>query len=153
MKLIEDRAKSVDLETFLAKPLFAHIATNSDKGSRDSPVWFYWDGNAVWIIGDSETDTFPKRIQKDSRCAVGIVDYARNTGKVEHVGMRGHATVQSFDPDIARALLRRYLGQNEKQWDRRFLLALEAPTSLLVRFVPETVVARDVSYQAATVLD
>ena len=151
MKLIEDRSKRVNLETFLAKPLFAHLATNSEKGVRNSPVWFYWDDQAVWIIGDAETDTFPRRVAKDESCAFSIVDYDRNTGKVEHVGMRGQATVQDFDPVIARALLSRYLGSEEAQWDKRFLVALESSTSLLVRFVPDTVVSRDVSYQVTSI--
>jgi len=152
MKVIRDRARSVDLEAFLARPLFAHLATASERGPRESPVWFSWDAGALWIIGNRRTDTFPKRIQAEPRCAVGMVDFDVGTGRVEHVGMRGHAAVEPFDESRARALLRRYLGDDETRWDARFRAALEDPDSLLVRFVPDTVVARDVSYRPSFAL-
>jgi hypothetical protein len=121
MEIIRDRASSVDLEEFLARPRFAHLATASERGPRDSPVWFLWEDHAVWIIGSKATDTFPERIEAEARCAVGIVDFDRGLGHVQHVGMRGRATVERFDSRRARRLLAR-------------------------RFVPESVVVRDVSY-------
>jgi hypothetical protein len=63
--------------------------------------------------------------------------------------MRGRATVEPFDPDRARRLLTRYLGPDERRWDQRFSTTVTDPASeqaVLVRFVPETVIARDVSY-------
>ena len=68
-------------------------------------------------------------------------------GLVQHVGLRGHATIGPFDPDRARRLLSRYLGPNEDQWDERFRATLADPENVLVRFTPETVVKRDVSYR------
>ena len=147
MKLIQDRAKTVDLAAFLSKPLFAHLATTCGEGPRESPVWFHWDGAALWIVGDAETDTFPKRVAADGRCAIGIVDFDNLTGKVEHVGMRGHATVEPFTANLARELFRRYLGSDQRLWDERFVHALKSSSSLLIKFVPVTTVARDVSYR------
>lgn len=147
MKLIHDRERTVDLGAFLLRPLFAHLATASKDGPRDSPVWFLWEDKALWIIGDKQTDTFPKRIQAEPRCAVGIIDFDVSTGRVEHVGMRGRAAVVPFDVDRARKLLRRYLSKDEGIWDERFKYALESSDTLLLRFTPETVVARDVSFQ------
>lgn len=147
MQLIRDRDRAPDLEDFLARPLFAHLATASEDGPRDAPVWFLWESSALWVIGSGRDDTFPKRVQRDPRCAVGIVDFDVRTGSVEHVGMRGRATLAPFDPQLARRLLRRYLGAEERLWDVRFRDALTDPDSLLVRFSPETVVVRDVSYQ------
>ena len=132
---------------FFLDLIFAHLATASEDGPRDSPVWFLWEDGALWIVGDKQTDTFPKRIQAEPRCAVGIVDFGVSSGRVEHVGMRGRAAVVSFDVDRARRLLRRYLGEREETWDARFRGALESPDTLLVRFTPETVVVRDVSFQ------
>ena len=51
-----------DLEEFLARPLYAHLAHNSDQGPRESPVWFHWDGRAVWIIGGT---SFPANLKRD----------------------------------------------------------------------------------------
>jgi hypothetical protein len=40
MKVIRDRARSVDLHEFLSRPLFAHLASADEQGPRESPVWF-----------------------------------------------------------------------------------------------------------------
>ncbi len=147
MKVIRDRKRTVELGAFLIRPLFAHLATASEDGPRESPVWFLWEDEALWIIGDERTDTFPKRIQAEPRCAVGIVDFDVLTGRVEHVGMRGRAAVVPFDVERAHRLLSRYLGDDERLWDERFRYALENPDTLLVCFTPKTVVARDVSFR------
>jgi hypothetical protein len=39
------------------------------------------------------------------------------------------------------------LGPNEDQWDERFRATLADPENVLVRFTPDTVVTRDVSYR------
>jgi hypothetical protein len=150
MRIIHDRPRSFDLDRFLERPLFCHVATNSAAGPRNSPLWFLWEEGTVWIIGDETTDTFPARIRDDPRCAISMIDFDRSTGLVEHVGMRGKASIQPFDQERARKLLKRYLGEYEPAWDKRFQRTLEEQTGLLVRFEPETVVVRDVSYEAAT---
>jgi Pyridoxamine 5'-phosphate oxidase len=147
MRVIRDRPRSVDVDELLARPLFAHLATASDEGPRESPVWFLWEDEAIWILGSRRTDTFPARLEHDPRCALGIVDFDREEGLVHHVGMRGRASIEAFDPDRARRLLARYLGADADDWDKRFLDTLTDPDNLFVRFVPESVVARDVSYE------
>lgn len=149
MRVIRDSPKSVDLEEFLARPLFAHLATGSEDGPRESPVWFLWEDGAIWIIGNRRTDTFPERIEQEPRCAIGIVDFDPSKGIVHHVGFRGRATVESFDTGRVLRLLRRYLGENEKTWDPRFDWSMKDPGYVLVRFRPETAVARDQSYARA----
>lgn len=149
VRVIWDSPKSVDIEEFLARPLFAHLATASEEGPRESPVWFVWEDGAVWIIGNRRTDTFPERIEREPRCAIGIVDFDLSRGIVHHVGLRGRATVEPFDIERALRLLRRYLGEDEKTWDPRFDWSMEDPYYVLVRFEPETAVARDQSYTRA----
>src|SRR5262245_11169228 len=99
-----------DLEEFLSRPLHAHLAHNSDQGPRESPVWFHWDGHAVWIIGGT---SFPANLKRDPRCALGIVDWDPATGLSHHVGTRGKAEVLPFDRAMARTILRRYFGPDE----------------------------------------
>lgn len=147
MRVIRDRPRSVDVDEFLARPLFAHLATASEEGPRESPVWFLWEDRALWIIGSRATDTFPHRIEREPRCAVGVVDFDRSIGLVQHVGLRGRATVEPFDAERARRLLSRYLGDDENAWDERFRGTLGDPDNVLIRFVPLTVVARDQSYE------
>jgi len=146
--VIRDRPRTVDIDDFLAQPLFAHLATASDEGPRESPVWFLWEDGAVWIIASHVTDTFAHRIDRDARCAIGVVDFDRSIGLVQHVGLRGRATVEPFDAGRACRLLARYLGHDESAWDERFQATLSNPKhDVLIRFVPETVVARDQSYE------
>jgi catechol 2,3-dioxygenase-like lactoylglutathione lyase family enzyme len=149
MTLIHDRPRSVELDEFLARPLFAHLATAVDGEPRESPVWFLWEDGAIWIIGSRTTDTFPDRIEQEPRCAIGIVDFDRPTGVVQHIGFRGHATVEAFGAQRARRLLKRYLGNDEGAWDKRFLGTLadrDNDRNVLVRFAPHSAVSRDVSY-------
>jgi hypothetical protein len=134
-----------DLDEFLARPLFAHLAHASAHGPRESPVWFHWDGMSVWIIGG---ESFPANLRRDPRCAVGIVDFEVTTGRCHHVGMRGTAEVLPFDPSVARAVFRKYMGPDEGDWDRRFDDVFDGSAKLeLIRFTPDTVVIRDQSYR------
>ena len=134
------------LEDLLSRPLFAHLATVSELGPRESPVWFLWEEGALWIIGNYRTDTFPSRIEREPRCAIGIVDYDQPTGLVQHVGLRGHARLQPHEQDRVKRLLCRYLGEHQEQWDPRFVEILGDTDFVLVCFKPETAVVRDQSY-------
>ncbi len=150
MKIIEARVSSgegalFDFTEFMSRPLFAHLAHMGEKGVCESPVWFHWDGAALWIIGGS---TFPENLRRDPRCAIGIVDWNPTTGMLHHVGLRGAAEVVPLDLTIARTIFRRYFGPNEESWDPRFEDVFAADSSLeMVRFVPESAVLRDQSYR------
>ncbi len=151
MKIVESRVSSggraiFDLDEFLARPLYAHLAHNSDQGPRESPVWFHWDGEAIWIIGGT---SFPANLDRDARCALGIVDWDLVTGLSHHVGMRGKAEVLPFDGAMVKTIFRRYFGPDEADWDSRFDDATtgEEAGVRMVRFSPETVVIRDQSYK------
>ena len=96
MEIVEDTLDT-ELEEFLARPLFCHLGTTSAEGPRVSPLWFLWEDGAIWIIATLSNKTFPDRIKEDPRTAVSIVDFDSETGRVEHVGLRGHATVEPFE--------------------------------------------------------
>jgi hypothetical protein len=150
MRIVEKKVSARDrdifeLDEFLSRPLYAHLAHESDKGPCESPVWFHWDGEAVWIIGGS---TFPANLKREPRCALGIVDWDLATGRSHHVGIRGRAEVLPFDRDMARTIFRRYFGPDESDWDRRFDDVFTGELGLaMVRVTPETVVVRDQSYK------
>jgi hypothetical protein len=151
MRIVEKKVSAGDremfeLDEFLSRPLYAHLAHNSDQGPRESPVWFHWDGQAVWIIGGT---SFPANLKRDARCALGIVDWDPATGLSQHVGLRGLAEVLPLDPAMARTIFQRYFGPDERAWDRRFDDVFTGELGLeMVRIIPETVVMRDQSYQA-----
>src|SRR4051812_2315254 len=107
-ELDDARAREL-MRDLLARPLFAHLATASAAGPRESPVWFLWEDESVWITGNYRTDTFPSRIELDGRCAIGIVDFDRMTGVVQHLGFRGRARLEPHDAEKVKRLLARYL--------------------------------------------
>jgi nitroimidazol reductase NimA-like FMN-containing flavoprotein (pyridoxamine 5'-phosphate oxidase superfamily) len=146
MRVIRDRLMSVDVDEFLSRPLFAHLATVSEEGPRESPVWFLWEEGALWILGSRKTDSFPARLERDQRCAIGIVDFDLTRGLVQHVGVRGRASIEALDKAREKRLLARYLGTDESRWDERFRKSLGDPETIFIRLEPETAVARDVSY-------
>lgn len=154
MKVIRETGSHFDLgeeaaarlmEQVLARPLFAHLATASDDGPRESPVWFLWEGGALWVIGNYRTDSFPKRVEREPRCAVGVVDFDAATGLVRHVGFRGRARLEAHDAARMTRLLSRYMGE-PASWDPRFVEILDDADYIFVRFEPETAVVRDQSY-------
>lgn len=134
------------MDGVLARPLFAHLATASEHGPRESPVWFLWEDEALWIIGNYKTDSFPKRIEREPRCSIGIVDFDVSTGLVRHVGFRGKASLEAHDADRMKRLLSRYMGESG-DWDPRFVEILDDADYIFVRFEPETAVIRDQSYE------
>lgn len=150
MKIVEKSVSAGDrpvfeLDEFLSRPLYAHLAHGSEHGPCESPVWFHWDGQAVWIIGGT---SFPTNLKREPRCALGIVDWDLATGRSQHVGMRGKADVLPFDVTMARKIFRRYFGPDESAWDRRFDDVFTGELGLeMVRMTPESVVVRDQSYK------
>ena len=71
MRIVEGKVSAgdrplFDLGEFLSRPLFAHLAHASEHGPRESPVWFHWDGVAVWVIGG---ESFPANLRREPRCA------------------------------------------------------------------------------------
>jgi hypothetical protein len=150
MQIVEQKVsaggrKIFTLDGFLALPLYAHLAHSSEHGPRESPVWFHWDGQAIWIIGGT---SFPANLKRNPGCALGIVGWDLATGRSHHVGIRGRAEVLPFDSAMARTIFRKYFGPDESDWDRRFDDVLAGELNLeKVRIVPETVVVRDQSYR------
>lgn len=143
---VEDDAAERTMEEILSRPLFAHLATASEHGPRESPIWFIWEHGALWFLGNYQTDSFPRRLERDARCAVGVVDFNVETGLVQHVGMRGSARLEAHDEGRVKRLFGRYMGAQER-WDARFLGVLGDGDWIFVRFEPETVVVRDQSYE------
>jgi hypothetical protein len=142
---VERSGDPFDLETFLARPLIAHLATASADGPRESPAWFLWEEGAVWLIGTS-SDSFPKRIRLEPRCSIGFVEFALDRGVLLHVGMRGTAAVLPLSDERLHRLLRCYLGGDETKWNPLFAQTVIEKLDLMVRFTPESVVMRDQSY-------
>lgn len=150
MEIVEN-SLDAELDEFLARPLFCFLATTDDGEPRVSPLWFRWEDEAIWIIADAEK-TYPERVERNPRVALAIVDFDATRGRVQHVGVRGRASVEPHDPARAKRLLRGYLGPDEEQWDEERFPdpATWGDRMVFVRVEPETVVARDQSYVPST---
>ena len=142
---IDRSGREFDLDEYLSLPLMAHLATGSLNGPRESPVWFLWEYDAIWLVGSSH-DSFPKRIANEPRCALGFVDFNVSAGVLRHVGMRGRATIVPLDDQRLYRLLTRYLGPDRTVWNLEFKRTVIERLSLMIRFEPHSVVMRDRSY-------
>ncbi|MFC7136173.1 pyridoxamine 5'-phosphate oxidase family protein [Halobaculum litoreum] len=145
MDVIEN-SLSVALDAFLDRPLFCFVGTVAEGGDpRVSPLWYLWEDGRVWVLADTVGKSYPERVARTPETAVAVVDFDVRAGRVEHVGMRGRAAVVDHDADRAARLLERYLGPDRDAWDARFA-ELDPERWGLLRFTPETVVARDQSF-------
>jgi hypothetical protein len=134
-----------EIESLLARPILAHLATASTSGACHSPLWFLWEDGAVWLVGNSR-DSFPERISAEPRCAIGFTEFDLANGLLRHLGMRGRGEVVALQEERLFRLLGKYLGHDRTSWNARFVEDIVARLDLMVRFVPERVVARDHSY-------
>lgn len=134
----------VDIDSFLARPLIARIAT---PGPTLRPVWFLWEDACFWWLTD--TGNHLHRSVREGKPLVLLVDACDlDTGEVIAVTARGQAEVLALDVELARRKLRRYLGDDETTWDPRFTGGLELPSTRLMRLAPTSIVAKDMSYNA-----
>jgi nitroimidazol reductase NimA-like FMN-containing flavoprotein (pyridoxamine 5'-phosphate oxidase superfamily) len=62
------------IDEILSRPVLARLATASPRTLQPHvvPVWFYWDGECLWISGFNSTRKF-KELKLNPRCAV-VVD-------------------------------------------------------------------------------
>jgi len=146
MELVEDTLET-GLDAFLVRRLSRVLAQRSGEGLRLSPLWFLWEDGAIRNVAQSGDRSYPRRVREYPKTAVAVVDFDPGTGRVEHVGMRGEATLLPYGHSRADRLFEKYLGDERRERPETFL-GLDADDYRLVRVVPETVVARDQSYPA-----
>jgi len=148
MEILEDGLEP-DPEAFLARPPFRSLAqvSRAKTAPQVSPLWFRWEDGAVRIIA-REGRSYPERVRRNPRTALAVVDFDPATGRIEHVGMRGRSSLEPYDEARAERLLASYPGDDRGGWPETFL-DLDPEAYRLLRFEPETVVARDQSYPAA----
>ncbi len=139
---------SFDPDDVLRLPLMAILATLAEDGSpRSAPVWFAWEDGALWMLSD-ESASSARRIVRDPRVSVEIVDYDNVDGLLRHLGLRGRASVEPMDSGLFRRLLSRYLGapQTWNPWFIDTIARIDDPTGRLIRLEPDSVFTNDVSY-------
>jgi hypothetical protein len=126
----------------------ANLATVSDDGPRNAPVWYIWEDAALWMLGN-EGSSSVQRLLRDARCAVEIVHYDNARGVLAHLGLRGRATVEPMSPPRFRRLLGKYLGPDEASWNPWFIgtvARIDDPEGRFIRLAPDSVFTNNVSY-------
>jgi hypothetical protein len=137
-----------DIDSFLAQPLTARVATN---GPTVRPTWYLWEEQAFWIL----TGPWAKllgRVRADPALAVTVDVCDLAVGLVRQVIAGERAELLPFDVPRGRRKLSRYLSTDETRWDPRFQGYLhddpaERGTTWL-RLEPKSLIATDLSYHA-----
>lgn len=135
-------------EEVLRLPLMANLATVCPEGPRNSPVWFIWEENAIWMPGAANGSPV-QRLKNNPQCAVEIVSYDNERGILLHLGLRGCATIEAVSVSRFKRLLSKYLGSDEATWNTWFIdniARIDDPNGRMIKLVPQSTFTNDVSF-------
>ena len=133
---------TAELDAFLTAERTCRVATVSAQGPHNTPLWFVWDGTAMWLTSIVKSQRWTD-LQRDPRVAVLIdageaYDELRGAelrGKVEILGevpRTGAPNPQLAEPELLMA--RKYFGGDTFYYDGRHAW---------LRLVPEKITSWD----------
>jgi nitroimidazol reductase NimA-like FMN-containing flavoprotein (pyridoxamine 5'-phosphate oxidase superfamily) len=137
---METKDKQALINATLAQPMLARLATANPHTLQPHvvPVWFWWDGEAVWISAFNSTRKV-KDLQKNLRCAV-LVEPKEETPGLRGILFEGEAELIAYpDPrvaQIAAVIYERYVGK-EGMKDPEVQSWLVDPENTIVHLKPE----------------
>jgi hypothetical protein len=123
MKLEQRRGRRIamdkaELDAFLAGERTCRVATSSSQGPHLTPLWYVWDGAAVWLSSIVSSQRWTDLL-RDPRIAV-LVDAGEDYAELRGAELRGSAEVigevpRTGTPDPRldepeRLLARKYYG-------------------------------------------
>jgi nitroimidazol reductase NimA-like FMN-containing flavoprotein (pyridoxamine 5'-phosphate oxidase superfamily) len=105
------------MDRFLARPLLARLATSDADRPRVLPMWYWWDGVAIWM---ETSPTFANaRILRRNPHAALTIDEASSGLAMKAVVMRGRVEIVEEPKEEVMATVRRiherYLTPDERQ--------------------------------------
>jgi PPOX class probable F420-dependent enzyme len=80
-----------ELEEFLAEQRTCRFATTGPDGPHVAPVWFTWDGQALWVYSLTRSQRWAN-VSRDPRVAV-VVDDGHHYHELHGVEIEGQAAV------------------------------------------------------------
>jgi PPOX class probable F420-dependent enzyme len=80
-----------ELDAFLAGQRTCRFATTGPDGPHVAPVWFTWDGQALWVYSLTRSQRWAN-VARDSRVAV-VVDDGHHYHELRGVEIEGRAAV------------------------------------------------------------
>ncbi|WP_026311125.1 pyridoxamine 5'-phosphate oxidase family protein [Parafrankia elaeagni] len=116
-----------EVDAFLAEERTCRVATTSPSGPHLTPLWFVWDGQALWLNSVVRSQRWTD-LERDPRVAV-VIDTGHGFGELRGVEIRGRAEsvgeaprTSTPDPGLANTELlyaRKYTGRDEMHYDGR----------------------------------
>lgn len=140
----QEKSKQELIETLLAQPVLARLATVNPKTLQPHvvPLWFMWDGKTAWISSFVSTRKV-KELKRSPRCAL-LVEPKEAGFKLQAVLLEGPAELivepRSLVEEMALRIYTHYLGEEgikaaePQSWARD-------PEGLLIKLTPERVIA------------
>ncbi|MGF7239022.1 MAG: pyridoxamine 5'-phosphate oxidase family protein [Frankia sp.] len=117
----------IEVEAFLIEERTCRVAAASTDGPHLTPLWFVWDGTALWLNSLVKSQRWTD-IQRDPRVAV-LVDAGHEFRELRGVEIRGRLDsvgdvprTNVPNPDLAvpeRLYARKYSGRDEMHYDGR----------------------------------
>ena len=80
-----------ELSSFLGDQRTCRFATTGPDGPHVAPVWFVWDGQAIWVYSLTRSQRWAN-VSRDPRVAV-VVDDGHHYHELHGVEIEGQATV------------------------------------------------------------
>jgi Pyridoxamine 5'-phosphate oxidase len=112
-----------ELDAFLERERTCRVATASPQGPHLTPLWFVWDGTALWLTSLTRSQRWTD-LQRDSRVAV-LVDAGEDYAELRGAELRGSVEVIGEVPrtglpdprlDEPERLLARKYGMGDTMW-------------------------------------
>ena len=109
-----------ELSSFLGEQHTCRFATTGPDGPHVAPVWFVWDGQAIWVYSLTRSQRWAN-VSRDPRVAV-VVDDGHHYHELHGVEIEGQATMvgpvprtgeQTDSPELAepeRLMAAKYFG-------------------------------------------
>ena len=87
-KIAMDKA---ELDDFLGQERTCRVATSSPRGPHLTPLWFVWDGTALWLTSLTGSQRWTD-LHRDARVAV-LVDAGEDYAELRGAELRGSVEV------------------------------------------------------------
>ena len=88
-----------ELASFLAEQHTCRLATTGPDGPHVAPVWFVWDGQALWVYSLTRSQRWAN-VTRDPRVAI-VVDDGHHYHELRGAEIEGQATVVGPVPRTA----------------------------------------------------
>lgn len=122
-----------ELTSFLGEQHTCRFATTGPDGPHVAPVWFVWDGQAIWVYSLIRSQRWAN-VSRDPRVAV-VVDDGHHYHELHGVEIEGQATVigpvprtgDEDSPELAepeRLMAAKYFGPEMSYDDRHAWLRI-----------------------------